>query len=173
MSLEGLAEPRPRGAMARTRSTLTMPTTTASAPSPSGTRRGSVSAGEHDRPDKDCRQDQASAAASGTGTSPRSSATPVHLCRILRVAYGRSQKAIISPWGGGYVVLASRNLLYVLIAPEPGRVIPGWLRSPTCAGPLWPAGAWRSYRRRLPASLVIGTKQNLREETSGCLMPDH
>jgi len=86
-------------------------------------------------------------------------AAPVHLCPILRFAYHKSQKTIISPQEGRYAVLASRNLLYVPLGPEPGLVISGWLCSPTCAGPRGPAGARRSHRRGPPAPLVIGIKQ--------------
>jgi hypothetical protein len=60
-------------------------------------------------------------------TSPCCSAAPVYLRRILRIAYHKSQKTIISPQENRYAVLAHRNLLYVPLAPEPGHVIPGWL----------------------------------------------
>ena len=44
---------------------------------------------------------------------------PVHLCRIRRFGYHKSQKAIMSPREGCYAALPHRNVLYVQLAPEP------------------------------------------------------
>ena len=73
-----------------------------------------------------------------SGASPRRTAAPVHLCRILRITYHKSQKTIISAQEMVTLCQQIKTYRIVRLAPEPGHVIPGWLCSLTCAAPRGP-----------------------------------
>lgn len=73
-----------------------------------------------------------------TAVSPRPTAAPVHLCRILRITYHKSQKTIISAREDSYAVLGYRYLPYCPVSSRTWPCHP-WLA--VFADPRWPTWA--------------------------------